>query len=353
MEKTKVKERKTYIDILNILAILAVVFMHHNNIVHSWHGQRLLATSLIVQVLCYFAVPVFVMNTGATLMRYREKYDTKTFFLKRFLKVLIPAIFWIIAMFVYRVFIVKNMTVTDWSPLNLLNLVLNNKIETIYYFIFVILGVYLTLPVLSHLAKPRYHKTLWYAVGAFFIFNALLPNLLLLIGVEANSSLALLIGNYMFYAILGYLLSVTKLSKKQRIALYVAGALSVVYHYLTRYLLSANAGNIVTITSGYFQFHTIIFSAAVFVLVKQLASKINFSERVKKTLQILAGCSFGIYLVHRFIIIATYQAPKLGLEKIDIESISWRLLWPFITYFISLAIVLIMKKLPVLRKFVP
>ena len=40
------------------------------------------------------------MITGTTLMQYRERYDTKTFFKKRFSKVLVPFLFWAIVMII-------------------------------------------------------------------------------------------------------------------------------------------------------------------------------------------------------------------------------------------------------------
>lgn len=49
---------------------------------------------LAIEVLFYWAVPIFFMLTGATLMRYRERYDTKTFLLKRFQRTVIPFLAW-------------------------------------------------------------------------------------------------------------------------------------------------------------------------------------------------------------------------------------------------------------------
>lgn len=88
----KEKNRVLYYDILNILAIIAVIALHMNGIVHDNPNIRAWNTSLIVECLCYWAVSVFMMLSGATLMNYRKKYNTKTFFYKRIKKVLIPFI---------------------------------------------------------------------------------------------------------------------------------------------------------------------------------------------------------------------------------------------------------------------
>ena len=97
------KKRMIYLDVLNILAILAVIMLHHNGIVHTYSNTRAWKTSLIVETIFYWAVPIFLMITGATLMNYREKYDTKTFFKKRIFKVVIPFIFWAVIMLLWKV----------------------------------------------------------------------------------------------------------------------------------------------------------------------------------------------------------------------------------------------------------
>ena len=82
--KDSKNKRILYFDILNILACLSVVFLHSNSIVHTYTQLRAWKTALIFEVVLYWAVPVFIMLSGATLMKYKERYDTKTFFKKRF-----------------------------------------------------------------------------------------------------------------------------------------------------------------------------------------------------------------------------------------------------------------------------
>lgn len=96
LSKNNKGSRVIYFDILNIIAIVAVIALHCNGIVHGNPNIKAWNTSLIVECICYFAVPLFCMLSGATLMNYREKYDTKTFFKKRVIKVLIPFIIWAI-----------------------------------------------------------------------------------------------------------------------------------------------------------------------------------------------------------------------------------------------------------------
>lgn len=180
----KEKNRVLYYDILNILAIIAVIALHMNGIVHKNPNIRAWNTSLIVECIMYWAVPVFMMLSGATLMNYREKYDTKTFFKKRLIKILIPFLFWAIFMFGWKI-VTKQINILNFSGWkDWVNAFFANKEEGIYYFLFEILGVYLTMPLLSLLTKKEYRKTLWLTVALFFVFNSFLPNILGFIGME-------------------------------------------------------------------------------------------------------------------------------------------------------------------------
>ena len=215
--------RLIYLDVLNVVAIIAVLFMHHNGGVHSFSPTSNWSTSLITETVFYFAVPVFIMITGATLLGYRQKYDTKTYFKKRFLKVLIPSIAWMLIMFCWHVFIRKDLTITNWSPSGIINIFTSSQENTVYYYLFVILGLYLTIPLFAPLADKKSRKLLWYGVGAFFVFNALLPNLSKLVGINYNNDLSPQIGSYVVYIFLGYLLSTAKIPKKYRVLLYLGG----------------------------------------------------------------------------------------------------------------------------------
>ena len=76
-------ERVVYFDLLNIVACLAVVFLHCNNMVFTYAPGKNWAFGLGIEVVFYWAVPIVIMISGANLMKYRDRYDTKTFFKKR------------------------------------------------------------------------------------------------------------------------------------------------------------------------------------------------------------------------------------------------------------------------------
>lgn len=241
MQETDKNKRLVYLDILNILSIFVVVAMHMNGSVHSLPLNKSWTFSLLVNTLCYFAVPIFVMISGATLMNYRQKYDTKTFFKKRLMKVLVPFLFWSILMLIWR--IKTNQISLNIELINLINVILTNKEEPIYYFMFEIIGVYLTMPLISQLTDKKYRKTLWYVVITYFILKGVLSNISTIIGISYNQALNIQIGTYVVYAILGYLLSTEEnIKSKTKFIIYTLAIIGILFRFLLTYIVSVRSG---------------------------------------------------------------------------------------------------------------
>ena len=342
------KERILFLDILNIVAIISVIALHMNGIVHTYSEGRSWATSLIVECLCYFAVPIFFMVSGANLLNYRDKYDTKTFFKKRFTKVLVPSIFWIIIMILWK----SSLNQIEFKNASeLLDAIFNNKVEYTYYFIWEILGIYLTLPIISKIIYNKGkvdNRILWYFVITFFIFNSFLPYIFSLFSINYNLAFSIRIGEYYIFVVLGYLLLNTDIKKKHRIILYILGILCIIFRYTMTYFLSHKYGMLDRSTWGYTQFHSIILACVVFVFFKYLnLNKIKNNEKICHIIQRVSSCSFGIYLIH--LIVKYYETELFSL---NIYSWKYRTIGIISTYLISLLIIMILKKIPIIKKIV-
>lgn len=86
--------RVVYFDVLNVLACFGVVAMHVNGLTHSFRYSLRWVQALSVDCLFYWAVPVFFMLSGATLLGYRSRYSTRDFLKKRFLRTFVPFLSW-------------------------------------------------------------------------------------------------------------------------------------------------------------------------------------------------------------------------------------------------------------------
>lgn len=72
-------KRTVYMDILNIISCIAVCILHCNGIVHTYSNSIEWRQALVAESIFYFAVPIFIMITGATLFNYRSRYNTKEY----------------------------------------------------------------------------------------------------------------------------------------------------------------------------------------------------------------------------------------------------------------------------------
>lgn len=286
------------------------------------------------------------MLTGATLMDYREKYDTKTFFKKRFSKTLIPFIAWSLIALVWKV-ATKQME-APIGPRSLINLIINTQIIDVYWFFIPLFAVYLCIPVLSLLRKNQ--QALLYMMFAAITFNVVLPFFASLVGINWNSSLSFsLLSGYLVYPVLGYLLSQNELGKKQRLLIYAGGVIGTCWRYIATVFASDAAGELVRQGWGYVGLPCLLEAVAVFVFFKHLKLRsLANSPRAQSLVSKVASCSFGVYLLH--MIVFWYGLQLTGLNG---ESIIWRTLGPVVAYLICLAITLIAKPIPFVKALLP
>ena len=353
MKSKEPKGRVIYYDILNIAACIAVITLHHNGIVHTYSNTLRWKLALVAEVFAYWAVPIFLMISGATLMNYRKKYDTKTFFIKRFKRAVVPFLCWSCIVLIWKIG-TDQLALNQYSVKTIIDALLNYKMENVYWFFPLLFSIYLFMPVISYLAEDRYRKCIKYIILVMFICQSVMPPILKLVGIQWNSNYGLPIHAYLIFVFLGYYLSKTDLTKHQRIMIYLAGICGIVIRYAGIYLLSTRDGEKNTLFFNYGYFPSVMLACAVFVLAKN----INFKKIIEKLhipyaiIQTMASCSLGIYLIHR--IVMYYELQYLGIHfQITNETMLWRTVFILVTYLISLAIVWIVKKIPVLKELVP
>lgn len=94
--------RINYISILSGVSCFAVVMLHSNGAFWTFSKDRYWMSANFIECFMYFAVPIFFMISGVTLINYRDKYSTKDFFDKRIKKPVIPFIVWSIIGVIYQ-----------------------------------------------------------------------------------------------------------------------------------------------------------------------------------------------------------------------------------------------------------
>ena len=343
-----------YFDLLNIFACFAVVALHVNGAVHTFAKTRNWVSCMFIEALFYFAVPVFFMLTGAILMNYRKRYDTGAFFKKRIFKTLVPFIIWSIIGICWSVFYTKGMKISDINtPAKFISAVINCKGMGIYWFFPALFSVYLTIPLFSLVDEDKRigKKGIFtYLILVYIVLNVLLPFVCRLTGIQWNSALnAVSCGGYVVWFLIGYLLANTDINKKFRILIYILGLIGFFMYFYLTVQNSFKTGRFDKTYAGYMNIPAIFMGTAVFVLFKY--GKWNLIEKHEKAVRFvrnLSSASFGVYLIHYYL--KDFSIRHFG---IDPRSTLYRIVGTFIIYGLSVIIVRVIQKIPVIRKMVP
>lgn len=343
-------KRIFYFDILNIAACFCVILLHCNTAIFIVEDNLVWRESLFLQTLGMWCVPVFFMLTGANLLEYREKYSTIIFFKKRLVRVFIPFVIWSIIYLLWNIYL-GNLQVN--SLIDAVNLFTCGKIEPIFWFFYSLFPMYLSIPILSLITKKEYTKVVWYLFAMAFISDAVLPLLSEFGNVWYMWSLTAHVGSgYVGYIVLGWLLKNEQFKKKTRLIMYLLGTLAAigmyfgsVYVNLVKYPDTADLNKTFM---DYFSINCYFMSAAVFLFFKHVNWEKIRKSKVSKIITKLSGASFGIYLV-QMIVIYYYRS----FRDVNIFSLKWRTVGAVIIYLISALIVLLIKKIPFIKKIVP
>lgn len=334
--------RVLYFDVMNVLACMAVVAAHHNNQLHSFSNSFGWVFSLGMECLLYWAVPIFMMVSGATLMGFHKRCSLREYFQRRILRTVVPWLIWSTVLLLWNLKI--GQIPGGEGPVYYLRLILTNQVESIYWFFSTLFGCYLMIPFLTRLIHHR--TALWYGAAVIFLLSLFQP-LLASYAPISNDSITTLRNSLIIYVLLGYLLNTAQLSKKQRIWLYIAGALSVMMRFGVTWVLSVENQATSLAVRGAKMCNTIACASAVFVFLKHTDWEKLLPAWLKKALPTLAGCSFGVYLLHR--VVMHYEQQWFGLRLSDMV---YKTLWIPVTYFVCIAIIWLLKKIPVLGKYI-
>lgn len=289
--------KKNYISILNVLACIGVVILH--TFETGYTSDANFVFEVLIRAIAYCAVPVFFMITGATLIDYRERYDTKTFFKKKLLKVIIPLIIWSIIYFIINFFKGK-FSINDLSFKFVFEYFFLVKTNPIFWFFVVIIGIYLAIPVISLIPQESRRKAFLYIIIITFVFNQFLPDLLYHLNLNYNYDLKfpLTYSGWISFIFIGYYIDKYEIVKKHRVIIYVLGIIGFLTMVVPTIFISYHKNESCSWFDEYYDAPCVLYSASVFLFFK---SKINNNQIVTKIMpffNFVAPTTLGIYVLH-------------------------------------------------------
>ena len=335
-----------YLDTLRTLATLGVITIHVTTpVLKMMYGRNMefwwIGNSIDSCV--RFVIAVFLMLSGATMLR--KDYKLGEFYIKRFMRVLLPFLFWLVVYWIYRwtnlspeIQPKEFYAIIQWA----VNLFVTEGVSKHFWYIYMILILYLFLPFLGKGLRKLSNSTIFIILMSWVLLNILFSNQIINTlnwGYFLQKTKDYFL--YSGYFVVGYfLMNVSLKIQKYRFLNLAAFMATILFSAFATYFASKNAHKLDMSFYGSLTVNTMIQSIALFLLVKDKTIKNRIMNWIIST---ISNYSYGIYLVHIMVISILFN-----------HRIFWTMAYPLIslpaiillTLFLSFIIIFVLRKIP-------
>lgn len=341
------KKRRTELDILRMLATIAVITTHLCGTAAKTLDVSTSLWAMInsVRAAVTWDVPAFVMISGCLFLSPQKEITIHEIYGKYIKHIAICFIFW------SAVFQVFYYLFAD-SGLNWKGIISELLIGPYpFWYLYMLVGLYMIVPFLRKFTNEK--QLLQYFIVLFIVFSFItnyataIPVIGNIIDTILGKALFHFVLGFTGYYILGYYISQYGVSLKWEIVIYALGAIGVLVSCVGTTVQSRMQGEYNEWFSKYLMPNVIFESMAIYTLFAKRISKIQFSSKTVKLFAKLTQLGFGVYLTHALII------DILNLMHINIRSYSTFLMIPLLTvvvYALSLIVTFLIRKIPLIGK---
>lgn len=343
------KDKVPYFDWLRAVALIAVVIIHISSPLMNMNWARNEAfwwLGLVWQSSVRFAVAMFVVLTGATLLT--KPIEPLQFYKRRFSRVVLPALFWLPAYWVFRWFMLVPAQrpmgvkpVLDWA----LQLFDREGVSKHLWYLYMIILLYALMPLIAYLLQKLSLRAVLMGLAGWMVVN--LAQMAGLFSLDSLPSFVVKIYNYLLYAgylVTGYVLvryfQKTNFPKLLSVSIFFT---TVFVAAFVTYILSHYHQKQTTTFMSTFCVNTFIQVLAVYFFFKSLSIESKF---LCWLLGVLSNYSFGIYLVHIMVISLLFRVGVFWTMAHPLISIPLLLI---IVLLISWVVIFILRRLPGLK----
>lgn len=343
-----------YLDLLNALSAVAVVYLHANYCFWSFNRDFRWISANVIESVCFFAVPVFFMISGATLVDYRDRYSTRVFFKKRLLKTGVPFLFWSLIALAFDLFVLHSVKASDLGWVFVASGILGTRFLNIYWFFIPLFCIYACMPLLSAVRKEIRLEAFGYCAALCFVVNSLVPFVLRFFpGASAAFPISIPIGaNETVFVFLGYLLRYRKTSGWFAVVTYTLAVGGLAMILIGTHVRSLSCGSVDGLFKGHTNLPAVLYASGVFLFFARNGNQFLRSRYLASACRLLRDNSFGIYLVHWFVLTLAVMWLKRYPPFSQIEFSLWfRLFSPLAIIAACIAIRRIVNRIPFVGKY--
>lgn len=376
MEKKLTKPYRdeiVWISVLRIVACFLVVIAHCCDPFVSGTSAEGFNAGALWGTLCRVSVPLFIMISGVLLLP--TNFGFSEFCSRRLKRIVVPFVFWsLVSPWLFYIFtqsvdtvnptvIAENHTLLATIQASYLWL-FNFSYSTIpYWYIYMMIGVYLIIPLISDWLRSASRRDLRIVLG-IWLFTTVLPYIqaaLPMLGYAGNyGSMGIYgecswnmfttfeyVSGFLGYALLAHYLVRYPLSWSLSKTLVIGGLIFLSgflitfygFHY-TRDNFPENF-NMLEVIWSFTNLNVVMMTVSVFMIFQ----KIRFSSR--RWVSSLSAATYGIFLVHFVIVHMVYE---LVFQNLVFNPILQILVIGLISFALTSVVVVVLRSIPLFRR---
>ena len=347
----EVKARKLHYDILRVLAAFSVVMLH--SAAQFWYDLDIRSTEWIVansyDAIFRFGVPVFVMISGAIFLDNSYELDVKKLYKHNILRMVILYVVWSV---VYGLYDCRHWNIQEAGAKTVLKEMLYGRYHL--WFIPMIVGIYVLLPVLKNWIEHTEQKTIEYFLGLFFVLQIVSETLR---AVTLNDEFHYILDlgkaemacGYIGYFVMGYYIAHIGIGDRLKKILYVLVVPSMVANVVLGILLSWRVNVAVVTIYDSFGIFTFVLSVSLFVFICERGKKAKIGECGSKLLKEMSANTLGIYIMHIGLMEFTKNRGFHSMILLNIIGIP---LYAVVCFAVCAVVAAILRRIPFIGRFI-
>lgn len=342
--------RKYSYDILRILAAFSVVMLH--SAAQFWYSLDVQSSEWVIansyDSVFRFGVPVFVMLSGAIFLDREYQLNIKRLYLHNILRLMILYIVWSCA---YGLLDCTRFDIRALQMQDVMKEILSGRYHL--WYLPMIVGIYLLLPVLRSWIKSVERKNLEYFLLLFFVLQIGGQTIRALtkrdeINFILNLADVDMVCGYIGYFVWGYYLVHVGISAKTQKTLYLLFIPSVLCNIVLGNLLAWKAGMPVAEIYDSFGLFTFIMVTVLFDFIYSKEKKLTIGEKGGKLLKEISADTLGVYLMHLGVMEVLQTK---GIHSMSIPNIVGIPLHALGCFLICMVIAAGLRRIPVIGRY--
>ncbi len=329
-----------YLHLLRAVAAIAVIAIHVLGPFRQLYAEipfDAWYSAVAINASSRWAVPVFMMISGALLLSSTKPFDAQYYLQRRLGKVVVPFVGWTL-IYLATTALMEG-TAAGWQAFTALN---TDPAWYHLWFFYDFIPLYFVIPLLAPLLKAMSQEQVKLLLVAWLTLT-----LMHLLKVPTPLSQNLIL--YSGYLVLGWYLfnHDTRAQWPYWIGLGVA-ALGI--NLIGSYLASESRGAYSPMFMGYKTLNTVLIGAMIFLLAQRYAEAIG--PRLRRAITSLSTYSLGVYLLHPLLLIPVRAALERQYDAFGHPALAIPLI-TLVTLLLAWGLTALMTRLPLVRKLVP